>query len=86
MRILELICVLSLWCATVITATDTELDTEATTFQIEGKVTPPDPKPKDWHWTTKIYLDGGKRMAYLKVRLDIFPFGQYNFTIFFSGG
>ena len=35
-------------------------------FQIEGKVAPPDSKPKDWYWTTKIYLEGGKRMAYLK--------------------
>ena len=48
-------------------AVDTEADTEINLFQIEGKVVPPDPKPKDWHWTTKIYLDGGKRLAYIKV-------------------
>merc|ERR1719189_2813617 len=46
---------------------ETETDSaEVNLFQIEGKVAPPDPKPKDWYWMTKIYLDGGKRMAYLK--------------------
>ena len=50
-----------------------EIDIENTpeslssTFQIEGKIAPPDPKPKDWYWATRIYLDGGKRMAFLKV-------------------
>merc|ERR1719219_3082816 len=47
-------------------AVDTDSENEINLFQIEGKVAPPDPKPKDWHWMTKIYLDGGKRMAYLK--------------------
>jgi len=48
---------------------DSETDDLVTTqnsFQIEGKIAPPDPKPKDWYWATKIYLDGGKRMAFLK--------------------
>jgi len=36
------------------------------TFHIEGKITPPETKPKDWYWTTRILLDGGKRLAYLK--------------------
>ena len=46
-----------------------ESDIEQTleTFQIEGKIAPPDPKPKDWYWSTRIYLDGGKRVAFLKV-------------------
>ena len=48
-------------------SSDIEVEVESNSFQIEGKVAPPDPKPKDWYWTTKIYLEGGKRMAYLKV-------------------
>ena len=47
--------------------TDSSDTTTQSSFQIEGKVAPPDPKPKDWYWATKIYLDGGKRMAFLKV-------------------
>jgi len=48
-------------------SSDLELEVESSSnFQIEGKVAPPDFKPKDWYWTTKIYLEGGKRMAYLK--------------------
>ena len=37
--------------------------------QIEGKVTPPDPKPVDWYWATRILIDGGKKLAFLKVDL-----------------
>ena len=44
----------------------------SSTFQIEGKIAPPDPKPKDWYWATRIYLDGGKRMAFLKVTFAFF--------------
>ena len=50
-------------CLLVSTVPDVE---SSSNFQIEGKVAPPDSKPKDWYWTTKIYLEGGKRMAYLK--------------------
>ena len=50
-------------CLLVSTVTEVE---SSSNFQIEGKVAPPDFKPKDWYWTTKIYLEGGKRMAYLK--------------------
>ena len=50
-------------------SSDLEIDMESSSFQIEGKVAPPDPKPKDWYWTTKITLEGGKRMAYLKVKV-----------------
>ena len=35
--------------------------------QIEGKVTPPEPKPTDWYWATRILIDGGKKLAFLKV-------------------
>ena len=35
--------------------------------QIEGKVTPPEPKPADWYWATRILIDGGKKLAFLKV-------------------
>ena len=53
-------------------ATDSTIEPEVTvspssTFHIEGKISPPDVKPKDWYWTTRILLDGGKRLAYLKV-------------------
>ena len=47
--------------------TDSSDTTTQSSFQIEGKIAPPDPKPKDWYWSTRIYLDGGKRMAFLKV-------------------
>ncbi len=39
----------------------------ASTFQIEGKLSPPDPKPKDWYWATQILVDGGYKQGYLKV-------------------
>ena len=35
--------------------------------QIEGKVTPPEPRPTDWYWATRILIDGGKKLAFLKV-------------------
>ena len=35
--------------------------------QIEGKVTPPDPKPTDWYWATRVLVDGGRKLAFLKV-------------------
>lgn len=38
----------------------------SSSFQLEGKVAPPDPKPKDWYWTTQILVDGGQRLAYIK--------------------
>ena len=44
------------------------------TFHIEGKITPPETKPKDWYWTTRILLDGGKRLAYLKVNINFLIF------------
>ena len=37
--------------------------------QIEGKVTPPEPKPSDWYWATRILIDGGKKLAFLKVNV-----------------
>jgi len=49
-----------------VVSSEIEVDIDSNSFQIEGKVAPPDPKPKDWYWTTKIFLEGGKRMAYLK--------------------
>jgi len=36
-------------------------------FQIEGKIIPPDNKPKDFYWATRILIDGGKRVAFIKV-------------------
>ena len=36
-------------------------------FQFEGKILPPDNKPLDWYWSTRILIDGGKRVAFIKV-------------------
>ena len=55
-------------------ATEAEVEpslTSASTFHIEGKIAPPDIKPKDWYWTTRIFLDGGKRLAYIKVMCNL---------------
>lgn len=55
--------------STLNVALGAELEVEVengNSFQIEGKIAPPDLKPKDWYWTTKISLEGGKRMGYLK--------------------
>ena len=73
-------------------ATDSTIEAEATispssTFHIEGKIAPPDVKPKDWYWTTRILLDGGKRLAYLKVRRNpsgIFEKSLVIFLVFFK--
>ena len=45
----------------------TNENAELVFHQIEGKVTPPDPKPSDWYWATRILIDGGKKLAFLKV-------------------
>ena len=47
--------------------TATSENVELVFHQIEGKVTPPDPKPSDWYWQTRILIDGGKKLAFLKV-------------------
>ena len=72
MKPIAFICVfMSVGISSLISAasSDLEIDMESSSFQIEGKVAPPDSKPKDWYWTTKITLEGGKRMAYLKVKV-----------------
>lgn len=35
-------------------------------FKIEGKLVTPEPKPVDWHWNTRIMIDGGRRSAFIK--------------------
>ena len=52
---------------TFVTSTTNE-NAELVFHQIEGKVTPPDPKPSDWYWATRILVDGGKKLAFLKVK------------------
>lgn len=70
-RLVFLICLASITSK----AGASEAETEASSFLIEGKIAPPDPRPKDWFWTTRISLDGGKRSAFLKViSLKIPPF------------
>jgi hypothetical protein len=59
-------------------SSETELNAESTAnqdegpgsngvFQFEGKILPPDNKPLHWHWTTRILIDGGRRVAFIKV-------------------
>ena len=54
---------------------DTQLQDEGPgsngVFQFEGKILPPDNKPSDWHWSTRILIDGGRRVAFLKVSFQI---------------
>ena len=52
---------------TFTTSTSSIENNDLVFHQIEGKVTPPDPKPADWHWATRILIDGGKKLAFLKV-------------------
>jgi len=35
-------------------------------FKIEGKLVTPEPKPLDWHWNTRILIDGGRKSAFIK--------------------
>lgn len=35
-------------------------------YKIEGKVYPPDNRGQDWFWRTRVLIDGGKRIGYLK--------------------
>jgi len=35
-------------------------------FKIEGKLVTPEPKPLDWHWNTRILVDGGLRSAFIR--------------------
>ena len=51
--------------------------------QIEGKVIPPDPKPADWHWLTRILVDGGKKLTFLKVTVYNYKF--WNWIFDFTG-
>ena len=67
---ITLLAVLLNMCCIIYASPDVEVEQSvpsSLTFHIEGKITPPETKPKDWYWTTRILLDGGKRLAYLKV-------------------
>merc|ERR1719334_1498752 len=35
-------------------------------FKIEGKLVTPEPKPVDWHWNTRILVDGGWKSAFIR--------------------
>jgi hypothetical protein len=39
---------------------------------VEGRVYPPDQRPKDWFWSTKVVVDGGKKIGFLRVRKQDF--------------
>jgi len=41
-------------------------DDIASGFKIEGKLVTPEPKPLDWHWNTRILIDGGRMSAFIK--------------------
>ena len=46
---------------------DEDRDAEGPSLhQVEGKVYPPDPKPENWLWETRILVDGGKRQAFIR--------------------
>ena len=45
--------------------TDTS-DDAGSGFKIEGKLVTPEPKPLDWHWNTRILVDGGRKSAFIK--------------------
>ena len=35
-------------------------------YKIEGKIVSPEPKPSDWHWNTRILVDGGWKSAFIR--------------------
>ncbi len=37
-------------------------------FRVEGKVYPPDQRPRDWFSDTRVVVDGGRKVGFLKVR------------------
>ena len=49
------------------TASSLDAENELALFQIEGKVTPPEPNPLDWYCATRILIDGGRKLAFIKV-------------------
>lgn len=59
------------WTATAADVTDdltdeTRFNVPEPAFKIEGKLVTPEPKPVDWHWNTRILVDGGRRSAFIK--------------------
>ena len=44
-----------------------ELDeVENSVYKLEGKVIPPDQRPKDWFWKTKVVVEGGLKVGFVK--------------------
>ncbi|TRY62596.1 hypothetical protein TCAL_00484 [Tigriopus californicus] len=41
-------------------------ESTSTFFRVEGKVVPPENKGTDFYWRTRIVVEGGKRVAFLK--------------------
>ena len=41
---------------------------ENSVYKLEGKVVPPDQRPKDWFWKTKVVVEGGVKVGFVKVR------------------
>ncbi len=65
MRLLPLLLVLVTASSCHSASEDEEPETVAL-FKIEGKVIPPEQKPRDWAWDTKIMVDGGRKIGYVK--------------------
>ena len=42
---------------------------DASMFSVSGKVSPPDVKAPGWQANTRVHIDGGKKIGYLKVRI-----------------
>jgi len=45
---------------------DIDVAAGAGVFKIEGKLVTPEPKPVDWHWNTRILVDGGWKSAFIR--------------------
>ncbi len=58
-----------LW-ASVSSASSSDADSSSlpTLFKVEGKVFPPDQRPREWFSDTRIVVDGGKKVGFLKVK------------------
>ena len=45
---------------------ESDPDVVVSTYSINGKVYPPEQKPKDWYWATKVVVDGGRKVGYIR--------------------
>ena len=55
------------WSALVLLSLSLLRPALASLFKVEGKVYPPDIRPRDWFSDTRIVVDGGRKVGFLKV-------------------